>query len=116
MDLKIPQARVLLALKDGAALTRSALSEKAGYTAVSGTVTRALHGLREGSSSGAAHPGLLALGLIRQVELELDGGVTETCFVITDSGREELEVRDMVEDDMPRKEKAGCINKRYKGN
>jgi hypothetical protein len=49
------------------------LGVRAGYTAISGTVTRALNGIREGSSSGDPHPGLLALGYVEEVVLDVEG-------------------------------------------
>ena len=112
-ELRLPQVRVLRALAGGGALTRARLSVAAGYTAVSGTVTRALNGLKEGSSSGPAHPGLLALGYAEQHELELDGGETETVYVITAAGRAALDGTADVNLD-PARPKASCINHRYK--
>lgn len=89
VPLKIPQVRVMRALAGGAVLTRAKLQERAGYTAASGTVTRVLNGLREGSSSGAAHPGLLALGLVERVDLDVDG-VTECGYALTAAGEARL--------------------------
>lgn len=111
-ELRIPQVRVLRALAGGALLSRPRLGEAAGYTAISGTITRALNGLREGSSSGPAHPGLLALGYVAEVRLELDGGVTETAYRITPAGRDALAAADA--DVPPPRDKKSCINDRYK--
>lgn len=111
-ELRVPQVRVLRALARGAVLSRPALGERAGYTAISGTITRALNGLREGSSSGPAHPGLLAMGYIEEIVVPLDGGVTELCYRITPAGREALEVLDGEPPDLRPRE--ACINKRYK--
>ena len=80
--LRTPQARILKALQpaypddpvsEWPLVTRAQLGVRAGYTAISGTVTRALNGIRAGSSSGDPHPGLLALGLVEEVAIDLDG-------------------------------------------
>ncbi len=93
-SLRTPQARVLAALVpaphevhqcDWPVLTRAAMSQRAGYTAISGTVTRALNGLREGSSSGDAHPGLLARGMLEEFPIDCDG-VVELNYRITAAG------------------------------
>lgn len=92
--LRTPQVRVLAALmpEDPSArrfrwplLTRAKLGVGAGYTAISGSVTRALDGIRPGSSSGAAHLGLLALGHVEVLILDIDG-VKEINYRITASG------------------------------
>lgn len=82
IELRVPQARLLAALipadptsywTEWPFLNRAALAVQAGYTAISGSVTRALNGVREGSSSGPPQLGLLALELVEEVELDLDG-------------------------------------------
>lgn len=92
--LRTPQARVLRALiPDDAAdhytewplLTRPQLGVKAGYTAVSGTITRALNGIHPGSSSGDPHPGLLARGFVKATSVDVEG-VVETNYRITAAG------------------------------
>ena len=79
-DLKLPQARVLAVLlpphpedpeDEWPLITRATLGVRSGYTAVSGSVTRALHGIRQGSSSGPASLGLLDLGLVVAIELDV---------------------------------------------
>lgn len=80
--LRTPQARVLAALippypddpvSEWPLVTRARLAVRAGYTAISGTVTRAINGIRAGSSSGDPHSGLLALGLVEEVVLDIEG-------------------------------------------
>ncbi len=80
--LRTPQARVLAALQpdysddpvsEWPLMTRAQLAVRAGYTAISGTVTRALNGIRAGSSSGDPHPGLLARSLVEEVVIDIDG-------------------------------------------
>ena len=92
--LRTPQARVMAALvskypddpaDEWPLLTRPRLAVRAGYTAISGTVTRALNGIRAGSSSGDPHPGLLALGYVEEVPVDVDG-VTETNYRATAAG------------------------------
>jgi hypothetical protein len=95
-DLRLltPQARVLEALKprreddppdEWPLATRAQLGVRAGYTALSGTVTRAINGVRPGSSSGDPHPGLLARGMIEEVVLDIEG-LLETNYRITPLG------------------------------
>ena len=82
MRLRTPQARVLAALVpddpacsviDWPVVNREYLSGRAGYTAVSGTVTRALNGIKAGSSSGDPHPGLLARGMVEVLVIDIEG-------------------------------------------
>ncbi len=84
--IKLPQARVLAVLAGGALLGRAELGARAGFTPASGTPTRVLNGIRAGSSSGAAHPGLLALGLVEAVTVDHDGK-EELVYRITARGR-----------------------------
>lgn len=95
MKLRTPQVRVLQALVDALldgreSLSRKDLNEQAGFTGVSGTLTRVLNGLREGSSSGAAHPGLIALGLVDAVRVDVSGRI-EMVYRITENGLAEFE-------------------------
>ena len=83
--LRTPQARVLEALvpqypedpvSEWPLVSRAQLAVRAGYTVISGTVTRALNGIRPGNrTSGDPHLGLLKLGLVEQVEVDVDGAV-----------------------------------------
>lgn len=80
--LRTPQARVLAVLMptnpaahpiNWPVVTRAQLGVRAGYTALSGSITRALNGIHKGSSSGDAHLGLLSLGLVEEIILDIDG-------------------------------------------
>jgi hypothetical protein len=93
-SLRVPQARVLAALvpddptdppSEWPLLTRAQLGIRAGYTGTSGSITRTMNGLREGSSSGNAHPGLLGAGLVEAIEIDVDG-LAETNYRITAAG------------------------------
>lgn len=92
--LRVPQARVLRALMpvdskdlpdEWPLLRRDIMAIRAGYTPISGSITRALMGIKEGSSSGDAHPGILTMGLIETVELDICG-LMETNYRITRLG------------------------------
>lgn len=121
--LRTSHARVLavLAPADPAApqfdwplFARSRLGTAAGYTATSGSLTRALDGIaRVGSKMGAAHPGLLALGYVETVVLDVEG-VRETCYRATAAGvtayRAHIAVAGVTE---PVKDAATCTNRRY---
>ncbi len=95
--LRVPQARILAALcpaypddppTEWPLLNRASLSRRAGYTAISGSTTRALNGIHPNSSSGDAHPGLLALRFVEEVQVDVlgDGSVRETCYRVTAAG------------------------------
>lgn len=94
LALRTPQARVLHVLMparpeapaiDWPLVTRAQLGVRAGYTAISGTVTRVLNGIRQGSSSGDPHPGLLARAMIVEVVLDIEG-TKEVNYQITPLG------------------------------
>lgn len=94
-NLRVPQARVLRALMPVDArdpqdewplLTRGVMAVRAGYSEISGSVTRALLGIKEGNkTSGDPHPGIVQLGLVETTMLDIDG-VTETNYRITRLG------------------------------
>ena len=124
IPLRTPQARVLAALvpaylddpvSEWPLVTRAQLAVRAGYTAISGTVTRALNGVRAGSSSGEPHPGLLALGMIEEVALDIDGRI-ETNYRTTHLGV--AAYRRYVESnggELPKvRDAAICTNDRYR--
>jgi len=81
--LRTPQARVMAALiiegmdlsaeHECPLVTRAQLHVKAGYTAVSGSITRALNGIKPGSSSGNPQIGLLAMKMVEEVVLDIEG-------------------------------------------
>lgn len=69
-------------------VNRAQLAARAGFTAISGSITRALNGVRPGSTSdarrdadgnivelGKGHPGLLAMGLVVEIPLDIEGVV-----------------------------------------
>lgn len=122
--LRTPQARVLAALQpeypddpvqEWPLVTRAQLGVRAGYTAISGTVTRALNGIRAGSNSGDAHPGLLAMGFIEEVVLDIEGrrevNYRATAAGVAAYGRHIERVSGRLPELRPRE---ACINDRYK--
>ena len=115
--LKLHQARAMKALcgKGAPMLSRPRLAEAVGVSEISGTVTRILNGIRDGSSSGPAHPGLLALGFAESVDIDVDG-LTETCYRATAAGREAYAeyVAQCGEPDAPIRDAASSTNQRYK--
>jgi hypothetical protein len=125
LRLRTPQARVLAALvpDDPAAplidwplVTRAQLGVRAGYTATSGTITRALNGIRAGSSSGDPHPGLLARGMVVEVVLDVEG-TQEVNYRTTALGvrayREYVAARGKLS---AVKDPATCTNDRYRAS
>lgn len=113
LKLKLPQLRILTALAGGGALTRQKICAAAGFSELSGTITSALNGVREGSSSGAAHPGLIRLGLVEKTEIDLDGTI-EAVYQITERGHEVLRAagRELPET----RSRELSTNRRYKEN
>ena len=121
--LRTPQARALSALvpedtswpvSEWPLLNRANLSVNAGYTAISGTMTRALNGIKEDSSSGDAHPGLLTLGYVEEVVLDVEG-VKEVNYRATVVGAVAYLEWAAVNGGVPQvKDRAMCINDRYK--
>lgn len=112
--LRLPQARILLALRSGACLTRNKLAEAAGFSVISATVWRALNGVREGSSTGDPRPGLLELGYVSKEDLDIDG-VAETNYSITESGIEAIDEW-LQHNEVPEvRSRELSVNKRYSG-
>ena len=118
-DLKLPQARVLNALMacdDGAnpVLSRMQLAENAGFVPTSGTINGALHGIADGSSTGKPHMGLIDLGYVSRLPLDVDGAV-EIHYQITSLGIEALEKYLSDGGKLPPvRDKAASVNRRYK--
>jgi hypothetical protein len=111
LDLRIPQLRILRVLGEGGSLTRAKINQRCGFSEQSGTIVSAMNGVREGSSSGAARPGLLALGLVVKEDLDIDG-VVEMSYIITSKGREALELHAGIK--LPEmRNKDSTTNKRY---
>lgn len=102
---------MLRAIAERGAIARTLLADAAGFSRLSGSVTRALHGLREGSSSGAAHPGLITLGLVVVEQLDLDG-VKEETVVVTELGKRVAAALGDAPLPKPR-DKAASVNRRY---
>lgn len=121
-ELRTPQLRVLNALRpknpDSAPINwpimgRAIIARRAGYTEVSGSVTRALNGIPEGSSSGDTHPGLIELGMVIPFVVDLDG-VEEPNFQITLLGLQALEDYLRAGGSLPPVRNASiCTNHRY---
>lgn len=93
--LRVPQARILRALMpvdprdlqdEWPLLTRGVMAIRAGYSPISGTVSKALLGIKESNkTSGDPHPGIVQLKLVETTELNIDG-VIETNYRITKLG------------------------------
>ena len=123
LSLRTPQARVLAALmpeypddpvSEWPLVNRPQLGIRAGYTAISGTITRALNGIREGSSSGDAHPGLLARGLVEEVVLSIEG-ISETNYRATPTGVRAYREYAAKHGRPPAvRDPIACVNDRYK--
>lgn len=125
LALRTPQARVLAALmpyspddhpSEWPLLTRAALGVRAGYTAISGTVTRALNGIRSYGTrtSGDPHPGLLERGMVETVSVDVDGKA-ETNHRITPLGIQAYQAYAAVYGSVPtNRDAASCTNHRYK--
>lgn len=124
VKLRTPQARVLAALQpddpsdpvsEWPLVTRAQLGVRAGYTAISGTVTRALNGIKPGSSSGDAHPGLLMLGMVEEVVLDVEG-VTEVNYRATTEGVSAYRLHCATSGASlpPLRDAATCTNDRYR--
>lgn len=91
---RVPQMRVLDALmpvrtndppSEWPMLTQRWLNQRLGYSEISTGVVRPLRGIPVGSSSGTPHPGLLGLGWVEMIAVDVDG-VTENNYRITASG------------------------------
>lgn len=122
LSLRTPQARILAALMpeypedpvtEWTLVNRRYLGIRAGYTPISGTVTRALNGIKEGSSSGDAHPGLLARGFVEEVVLVIEG-TSEINYRITHAGIRAYQKYVDEHGKLPVvKDAATCTNDRY---
>ena len=93
--LRIPQARLLQALmpkfiedppSEWPLITRAQLAVRAGYTPISGSVTRALSGIKErNKTSGDPHLGVIGKGMVEVITVDVEG-VRETNYRITPIG------------------------------
>ena len=97
-------------------VNRAQLGVRAGYTAISGSITRALNGIRKGSSSGDPHPGLLARGMIEEEVLNVEG-IEEINYRATDKGVRAYTEYTKTHKKLPVvKDAKLCINDRYRKN
>lgn len=121
--LKIPQARVLYALMpiypddppgEWPLITRNELCHRAGFTTLSGTVTRVLNGIRPGNkTTGKPHPGLIERGLMECVIVEVEG-VKEKNYKITRTGIKAMQEFMIAGRTLPNVRPRGiCINDRF---
>lgn len=120
--LRLPQARVLKALmpahpgdpqSEWPLCARADLATRAGYTPISGTVTRALNGICAHSDSGRPHSGLIDLHLVEVINVD---GATEVNYRITPAGiRAYQQYAAAKGNKLPAvKDAATCTNDRYK--
>lgn len=119
-QLKVPQVRVLVALMPDegdepppGTMPRQLLAKTAGFIPTTGTINRVLHGIQnKNSTSGAAHPGLLELGLMEKVDIDLDGRTVDT-YRITRAGI--VAVRDWLSHNElpPKRDEESSTNLRY---
>lgn len=114
--LRVPQARVLAALmpsdpndppSEWPFLTRVALANKTGVSPISDSVWRALHGLRAGRKD--AHPGLVRLGMVGVVVLDVEG-VAENNYRITAAGIRAIKAYLTDHTIPPVKDRSRCVN------
>ncbi len=93
--LRIPQARLLSALmpkypedppSEWPLITRVQLAIRAGYSVISGSVTRALNGIHEtNTTSGDPHLGIVGKGMVELITVDVEG-VSEVNYRITHAG------------------------------
>ena len=117
--LKVPQVRVLMVLlPDGdepplGTIHRFHLAEMAGFIPTTGTINRVLNGIvTQNCTSGAAHPGLLALGLVEKVVVDLDGMASDS-YRITRAGIKAVREWLLVNKVPPKRDEKSCVNRRY---
>ena len=86
------------------------MAAKAGFSPTAGTIYRALHGIREGSSTGPAEKGLLDLGYV--VKHDADD-IKLATYEITDAGLDAV-TKYLDEYDLPDlRRRKGSVNLRY---
>lgn len=118
--LKVPQARVLAVLcpDEGddpplGTVPRFTLAAAAGFIPTTGTINRVLNGIVTlNCTTGAPHPGLLTLGLIEKVVLDLDGQTTDS-YRITRAGIKAIRAWLAVNKLPPKRDEKSSINTRY---
>ena len=122
--LLTPQARVLAALMPDDAsepnflwrvINRAQLGVRAGYSPISGTITRALNGIRpNNTSSGTPHLGLIGLGLVEVVKLDICD-IEEINYRATPAGVEAYRAYVAVHGELPIVKDAGTCSNTSRG-
>jgi hypothetical protein len=113
--LRLPQLKVLAAL-GSSSLRREDLAAKAKFRPKTGTINAALHGVKEGSSTGSPRPGLLEMGMVDRIELDIDG-LVELRYVATDKGKAALARWLDEHGPLPvGRDKDASVNRRYLSN
>jgi len=118
--IRVPEARVLSVLVPSdrkgywPVLPRQVLAAEAGFVPTTGTINRVLNGVPAGSSSGPASPGLLKLGLVSKVVIDLDGE-TQDCYKATPRGAAALDAFLAARGGAmpPVRDRSSSTNKRY---
>jgi hypothetical protein len=123
--VRVPQLRLLQALAPEVdedvplLLSRAQLCARAGFSEISGTITSALNGVKDGSSTvqgGAGRPGLLELGLVARTVLDVDGA-EELTFRATPLGVAVLAAYFAGGGKLPKhRDAASSTNQRYRDN
>lgn len=125
VSLKVPQARVLRALmptypddpqSEWPMLTRAMLGVRAGYTPISGSITRALSGIKAtNKTSGEPHPGVIELGLVVVIELDVEGRKEDNYQITPEGVRAFQHFMEVGGGKLPPlRSREACINRRYK--
>lgn len=118
--LKVPQARVLAVLCPDVGddpplgtVPRFELAAAAGFVPTTGTINRVLNGIQSlNSTSGAPHPGLLSLGLVEKVIIDLDGQSSDS-YRITRAGIRAIRAWLLHNQLPPKRDEKSCVNTRY---
>ena len=115
--LLIPHVRVLRALKRAKwnTLGRTQLAERAGFSPISGTINRALAGIKKDSPQAKKHgcqphKGLLDLGLVEEVRLD-DESKKGWVYKLTKEGDKALEKFEGTVGEV--RDRKTCVNTRY---
>jgi hypothetical protein len=114
--LRLPQIRVLQVLAEcpQAFRTVARIAERAGISPKSATTGQALRGVRPGSKYVKPRPGLVDLGLVERVVLDIDG-LEEIDYRITPAGLAAMaEIEQSGRPIPPLRDKSLCVNQRYR--
>lgn len=104
------QVRVLQALSGGRVLTRDKLRAEIGLSPISGTLSYLLNGMKVSKANPKGHPGLVELGMVTRITLDIDG-IEEVCYRITPTGEEALL---HAPDPPPIGDQSKNVNRRYR--